>query len=194
MTWRARIGLGVALLSATATATRADWPANVDGPDVFGNTRVVAGSGDGRERLVVQCDQKDMLFVAYLVRKREFEKIATAPADLLIQTDGGTPTKLIASLRNWNDNYLAVSAEGRTTQMLTLIQAIAAARGKINIGAVVNGNQLSASFGSSGSRVAMEKVISGCKLDAIKKEFVTMNPIGAGQQFMAACLLCQIPL
>ncbi len=56
--------LAIAFALCCAAPARAQWMVNAKGPDVFGNTTVVAaamaGSGDG---IVVQCDQ-DNLYIS----------------------------------------------------------------------------------------------------------------------------------
>ncbi|OBQ83759.1 hypothetical protein A9K71_23350 [Mesorhizobium sp. WSM3873] len=56
------------------------WQANTEGPDVFGITKVIATEGSLRDSLVVQCDSKDTLFVAYIMRKKEFDEVPEGPA------------------------------------------------------------------------------------------------------------------
>ncbi|RWD96080.1 hypothetical protein, partial [Mesorhizobium sp.] len=67
------------------------WQANTEGPDVFGVTKVLATEGNDRESLVVQCDSKDVLFVAYIMRKKEFDAVTEGPATLYLQGNGPTP-------------------------------------------------------------------------------------------------------
>ena len=157
----------IALLAMAFSASNAvaQWSSQVTGPDVFGNTRVVASSGGLRESLIVQCDSKDVLLLAYAFRAKEFERARALPATLLIQSDAA-PVKLQAELRTWNDNYWAVVASGRTMELMGVVTSLASARGKINVGAEVNGNQLSETFGSQGSRNAIAAVVRGCKLDS----------------------------
>jgi hypothetical protein len=157
-------------LMAPLSAANAEWTAKVEGPDVFGNTKVLATTDGFRESIVVQCDQKDEMFIAYVFRKKEFDSVTSTTADFLVQTDGGQPTKLNASLRNWNDNFAGVVASGKSAEIISVIKAIASARGKIGVGVVVRGNQISASFGSSGSRAAMDKVLKNCRLDDSEKK------------------------
>jgi hypothetical protein len=140
------------------------WNATVEGPDVFGVTKVIASEGNQRELLVVQCDSKDALHIAYIFAKKEFEDLPTAPATLLVQANGDEPHKLDATLRVWNDNYGGVVASGRDADLLAVLKKIGAAKGKVNVGYEAKGHQWSASFSSRGSTKAIERVIEGCKL------------------------------
>lgn len=140
------------------------WTANVDGPDVFGVTKVFAIEGGERESLVVQCDSDENLFIAYIFRKKEFETVNETPATLLIQINGEQPASLSATMRAWNDNYGGVVASGRTAENIAVVTAIGKASGKINIGFEFLGNRESASVGSRGSTAAMKKVMDLCKL------------------------------
>jgi hypothetical protein len=159
----------VALLGFTSHAS-AEWSARVEGPDVFGNTKVHASEMSLTEGLIVHCDQKDELNIAYIFRKKPFDELSTTSGELLVQTDSGAPLKMAASLRNWNDNFGGVVASGRSAELVTVLRAIGAAKNKINIGVVIRGNQISASFGSQGSRIAIEKAIKSCKLDELEKK------------------------
>lgn len=143
------------------------WDASVEGPDVFGVTKVFASDAAGRESLVVQCDSKDVLFVAFIMRKKEFEETPVAAAKLLIQVDGASPVTLEALRRDWNDNYFGVVAEGRTAELVSMVKAIQGGKGKINAGVDVEGVQYSATFSTRGSTSAMTKVINGCGLASI---------------------------
>jgi hypothetical protein len=111
------------------------------------------------------------LFVALLFRKKKFEEIGGADTELLIQTvEGGTPIKLPAALRAWNDDFAGIVASGRSPELVAVLRAISAAKSKINVGAVVRGNQISSSFGAQGSKNAMEKAIKACKLEELEKK------------------------
>ena len=46
----------------------AEWDVRVEGPDVFGNTKVMAGTAGASESMVVQCDQKEEFFIAYIFK------------------------------------------------------------------------------------------------------------------------------
>jgi len=154
------------VLSLTAPTALA-WDVSIDGPDVFGVTKVFTTEGNAREAIVVQCDSKDELFVALIFKKKEFEDVPTIPATLLFQINGATPVKLEATLRAWNDNYGGVVASGRVPELVDTIKAIQDASGKINAGYEALGNQASASFGSRGSTDAMQKIMKHCLLDGI---------------------------
>jgi hypothetical protein len=147
---------------------RAEWTAHADGPDVFGTTKVVAVTDGPRQSLIVQCDDKDQLFLAFIFAKKEFDNVPTVPANLLIQTDGGTPVHLMAEIREWNDNYAGVVVEGRTPELVNVLQSIHDAHLHINIGIAVGDNRQSASFEADGSTAAIDEVFSGCKLRAGK--------------------------
>ena len=167
MNWGSLLFLGLCVVTGPAFA---DWNARVEGPDVFGNVKAFATTTGSDESMVVQCDQKDDLFVAFVFRKKPFEEMPSLPAELLVQVDGGTPLKLVATLRSWNDNYGGVIASGRAIEQLTALRLIASARGKINVGAVIFGKQISSSFSSQGSKSAMERSIKSCKLDNLDKK------------------------
>ncbi|MDH4988596.1 hypothetical protein QEZ47_24380 [Aminobacter anthyllidis] len=145
------------------------WEANIEGPDVFGVTKVLATVISLREGMVVQCDSKEELSFAFIFRKKEFEDVVAGPATLYLQGASSEPLKLPAELRVWNDNYGGVVASGRDPQVLAAIKEIQEARSKLNVGIEIGGSQNSASFGSRGSTKAMEKVIQGCKLADIAK-------------------------
>jgi hypothetical protein len=160
--------ISIILVAGSSSLAHA-WDANVEGPDVFGVTKVIASVGGLRDGMVVQCDSKEDLFIAFIFRKKEFEDVAAGPATLYLQGASSEPLKLPAELRAWNDNYGGVVASGRDPQIFAAIKEIQEARSKLNVGFEIGGSQNSASFGSRGSTKAMEKVIQGCKLADIAK-------------------------
>ena len=160
----------VTFLSVTAGSARADWGVRVDGPDVFGDTTVVAVSEGQKGNFVIQCNQTDQLDVAYTIKKKEFDTVEARPADLLVQVDGGRPTKLPAILDNWNDNYIGIAVKDRSPDLVALIRAIGNAKHAINIGILVGSIRESDTFEAVGSTHAMTQVIQGCKLDNINEE------------------------
>ena len=163
-----RIVLAVALASGLGVDAAWAWSATVDGPDVFGVTKVIATEGSGREGIVVQCDSKDQLHIATIFRKKEFEDIPEFPATLLIKVGEAEPFKLGATLRTWNDNYGGIVVSGRTPELVAVVKAISTAKSKINVGYEIGGEQFSATFGARGSTSAMQKAINGCKLTDIE--------------------------
>ena len=89
------------------------------------------------------------------------------PADLLVKVDNGPVEKLDAQLRQWNDRFLGIVAEGRTPDILAAVRAIGAANGTINVGADVSGARQTDSFDAQGSTAAMNTVVKNCKLDDV---------------------------
>jgi hypothetical protein len=161
----------VALVSAPAWA---QWNTNVSGPDVFGNTKVVAVVADLSENgLVVQCDAKDERDLAFLspATPSELDQVSQnptgSPATLLIKVDQGKVWKFDAMLRGWNAKYIGFVAGGRSPDMLAVIRAIGAATQTINVGEEANGAQDSESFAASGSTSAMNTAIKDRNLAAI---------------------------
>lgn len=161
------VALTATIALAVPTGASAQWQTTVDGPDVFGNVKAIAISGGLRQSMIIQCDQKEDLFIAFIERKKEFEDWGETAAEFLIQIDSSQPIKLKATLRDWNNNYVGVVASGRTVELVSVISAISTAQTKINIGWVVRGRQNSASISASGSTAAAASVIKNCKLDAI---------------------------
>jgi hypothetical protein len=166
MTVAARIVLAATMACLPARALA--WSATVEGPDIFGVTKVLAGAEAGRENLVISCDSKDDLFIALIFPKKEFDKLTAAPAKLLLRgsTDASAIT-LEAQFGDWNDRFGGVVAGGRVPEIRAAIEAIAAAKSKIQIGALVNGNQISTETSSRGSTAAMAKVIEHCRIGEI---------------------------
>lgn len=156
----------IGALSSTAAA----WTINVDGPDVFGKMKALAAEGSDTEGLVVQCDSKDELDLAYIFKADKPDEISEAEANLYIQTNGNAPVKLQATIRGWNSAYGGVVAAGRTAEIVHEIEAIRDAKGPIQIGAEVDGNQVSASVTSNGSTAVMQRLIDACKLSDIVSE------------------------
>jgi hypothetical protein len=140
------------------------WEATVDGPDVFGKTKVVAFDGAFRDSLMVQCDSETELSIAYIFKKKEFQEITEVPAKLFVKTTEASPTVLEATFRNWNDNYGGVVASGKTDDIIKLVNSIGLAKGKIAVGYEVGGVRDSASFSSNRSTQTIKTVFEKCKL------------------------------
>jgi hypothetical protein len=165
--------LGLALV-ASVPAT-AQWRAHVSGPDELGNTTVnVQVVGDSGNALVIQCNQNDTLYLAYLIAetKSQLKEMSTSTARmlaiLLLKTRDGVVNKFDAEFRLWNSEYLAVVASGRVPQLVAAIEAIGSAKGRISVGAEVYGcRERSESIGSAGAAAAMSTVMKGCKLDEV---------------------------
>ena len=152
----------------------AQWSAQVTGPDVFGNTTVLASVDDAAgQSLVVQCDQNDTLDLAYLIpgTPSEMDDASKAgvgiPADLLVKVDDAQVMKFSAQLRAWNNTYLAVVASGRTTAIVAAIKAIGRASSQISVGAEILGNQQTDTFDASNSTSSMNTATTECKLSSI---------------------------
>jgi hypothetical protein len=152
-----------------ALPARADWRTSTEGPDVFGRTKVSTGTNSYGEALVVTCNSKDELKLAYLFVKRNLRGVPTVPATLYIKIEGSDPIKPGASQGYWNEDYGAIVATGRVASIVQVLQAIGAAEGTINVGLDVEGRLWSTSFDTQGAAEAMKKVINGCGLDDIKK-------------------------
>jgi len=159
-------GLACFVIAGSASA---QWTARIDPPDVFGNVAASAQSVGYSGGLVIQCDQKNSLFLAYLIRKKEFERWDARPIEFLIQLDDQPVRKYAASLRNWNANYAAAAISGRRTELVETIRGIAAARTRINLGWVVEGRQISVATPVGEATTAIDDVIAACKLDEIGK-------------------------
>ncbi len=159
-------GLVLAVTAIALTDPVFAWEATVEGPDVFGKTKVVALEGGLRNSLIVQCDSAGEVILAYIEKKKEFDEVAEIPVKLFLKTSNEGPQVLEAKLRNWNDNYSGVVVDKSNTGIVAAIQSIGEAKKKIEIGVEVLGQQFSASFSSQGSRKAIEKVMKECKLSA----------------------------
>jgi hypothetical protein len=93
--------LSEAITVCAASEADANWSVSTQGPDVFGNTTVIAVdqsvNGDG---LVIQCNQKDTLEVALLVpaTPSELDQLSKngspMPATFLIKVDNSPVTTL----------------------------------------------------------------------------------------------------
>lgn len=159
---------------AHISSAAAQWFANVTGPDVFGNTEVVAAaSSPTSNALVVQCNADDKLVVAFISPASEslMDKISNMgnqlPADLLIKVGQKSVRKFDAIMQVWNNNYIGVVTSGRIPEIVDLIREISGGSGKISVGVVFLGNRETDSFGTSGSTVAMNTIMRSCKLGDI---------------------------
>jgi hypothetical protein len=158
---------GFCILIAATTAVQADWLEKTEGPDVFGKTKVFVTTSSGpvrNEDLVVQCDDGEYFDLAFVINADPVSEVLVGSAELLVQIDGGSPLKLSASYRRWNDRYFAAVISDRTPQLMMLLDAIGGAKRAINVGVDIAGVRHSGSFGVVGSRRAMNTLIRGCKL------------------------------
>jgi hypothetical protein len=147
----------------------AQWTAQVTGPDVFGNTKVVAGimsfSGDG---LIVQCDA-DSLDLVWVVAAPEaligewVKTGNTTPASLAIRVDAAPVETFDAQITIWNNTHMGIIAHSQP-QTLDTIRKISAAKRTVDVGAEILGSKQSESFGTFGSTSAMSSVTKNCKL------------------------------
>lgn len=161
--YKAMIAVATALFSISDAYA---WETFVEGPDVFGATKAMATEGSQRDGIVIQCDSKGSLALAYIVRKKEFDEVSSTTATLYIQSDkGATPAKLEATLREWNDNYAGVVVSGVSPELMNVIRSIGQAKGKIGIGFEARGNQWSAEFSSRGSTNSVSKLLKACDLE-----------------------------
>ncbi len=165
----------IALSTFGCGVAHAQWSSQVTGPDVFGNTTVLAtvDNVDGNG-LVVQCDQNSTLDLAYIIpgtpsELDELSKAGTSiPADLLVKVDNGLVMKFSAEFKAWNNTYVGIVASGRTTDIVTAIKAIGGAANQISVGAVIAGNQQTDNFDVGNSTSAMNTATSDCKLADIQ--------------------------
>lgn len=157
-----RITAAALLLSATSAMA---WETTVEGPDVFGVTKALGGTSNGREFMVVQCNSDGDLYLALISPKKEFEDVPEIPATFLIQIDSETPHKLDATLRAWNDKNAGIVASGRSDDVVSALKAIGTAKRNVNVGFEVAGMRESATFGARGSTKAVETIIKSCTID-----------------------------
>lgn len=165
----------VAISMAGIQAAHAQWFSHASGPDVFGNVTAVAGiTSSSQNGLVVQCNDKDSLLIAYIspATKDVLNTLSNSdielPAKLFIKVDQGTVKKLDAKLTQWNNSYVGVVASGRNMDIVSVLHAIGSATQHISVGSDVMGNKQSESFGAFGSTSAIDAVIKSCKLSDIK--------------------------
>ncbi|SIQ22768.1 MULTISPECIES: hypothetical protein [Acidiphilium] len=155
----------------------AQWGARVQGPDVFGATTVVAATGNSSEDgLVIQCDNKHSLYIAYIIpgRKSELNEMSQAdsgiPVTLLMKIDSNPVVKFKAELKMWNNTYLGIVTSGRRTKLFDIIKSLATAKTNVSVGADLMGSKQSDTFGVSGSTAAMSTVTKDCALNNIKPD------------------------
>lgn len=164
-------------LCAISPAARAQWIAHASQPDVFGQRTVeaasMAPSGDG---LIIQCDQKNTLDLAYIFQasRKDLDEMsrgaASIPVDLLLKVDSGQVMKLAASLRPWNNHFAGFVVDGRDYATVEAIEAISKATRIVSVGVSFLGNKQSDNFGAGGSTAAMATVMTDCKLGDIKQD------------------------
>jgi hypothetical protein len=146
------------------------WQVRVTGPDVFGNTKVIAVvEGPNDDALVVQCDAKDQLELAYIeaVPSSEISQAVgkSVPETFLIKAGSGNVQKFDAILQVWNNTHFGTGVSGRTPQLIAVLNAIGTATGAINIGVEsAAGDTTSQTFSAAGSTAVMHTVITNCNL------------------------------
>ncbi len=159
-----RLLISVLFVCSSSVASLA-WQASIESPDVFGKTKVLTLEAKERESLIVQCDSSGDVFLAYLERKKEFGEVQKTPARMFIKTSTEPPIILDAVLQSWNDNYSGVVVSANDGKLIEAIYAIGAAKGKIELGVEILGQQFSSSFSSRGSSKAISQTVAACNLD-----------------------------
>lgn len=160
-----KFAAAVAFAVSLAPSIARGWDVSVEGPDVFGATKALAATTNGREFLVIQCDSDNELYLALTTPKKEFEEVPTVPATFLIQIDSDAPQKLDASTRAWNNNSMGIVVSDRTPELIGVIKKIGGAKQRVNVGYELAGGRDSATFGARGSTKAIEKVVKSCGLE-----------------------------
>jgi hypothetical protein len=165
------------LFGGVAYAQLNQWSTQIKGPDVFGETTVIASIEDDLEQvLVIQCSSSEPIKLAILseVPQDEMNKLSelggSIPIDLLVKVDSGAVQKFEAQIMQWNNKYMGTVFTGRTPEIVALIRSIGNAKHTINVGAEKDGNRAGspATFGVIGSASAVNTVIKNCNLDQIK--------------------------
>lgn len=176
------ISVGFLFLFFVPTA-QAQWGVHASQPDVFGNRTVAAvdtiPDGDG---LVVQCNQKNTLYLAYLwpASQKELYEMSSGgslPVTLLLKVDNGKVMKFDASMEQWNNKYGAYVASGRKYAIVEALKAMGAAQHNISVGVEIQGSQQSDNFSPIGSTYAMKVVVKDCNLNKIEP---TQTPPSTG--------------
>lgn len=166
--------LGILIGFGIAPSAQAQWYAHVSQSDVFGNRTVdafaVANSGDG---LVVQCDQKHTLKLAYIFPANAKEvdqatEMSGVPVKLFMKVDKNAVIKLSATMEPWNNTHAGFVVSGRRYATVKAIQEMGTAQAVIGVGVDLMGHHESDNFTAAGSTAAMQTVIKDCKLDGIK--------------------------
>lgn len=153
-----------ATLGILSTSPAFAWDAIVSGPDVFGNTTVLANEFGLQSQLVVQCSSEGFIAIGLLFPKKQFEEVPVAQADFYIGISDSQPHKLTATIREWNDNFAGVIVSDKDIDLKGLVGELRDAKGQIKVGADVGGNKMAENFSSRGSTASMNKIINGCKL------------------------------
>ena len=153
--------VSVFCLSASSYA----WDYKVEEPDVFGVKKFFAQDAKLRESLVVQCDSKGFMAIAYIFKIKQFSEIEKLTAKLFVKGNSDSPIVVDAVRSKWNDNYGGIVAIGENNETNLLIQEIRDAKKNIQVGVQIGGNQFSASFSSRGSTKSMKAAITACNLN-----------------------------
>ncbi len=166
--------VAIVLFVAEGTSARAwaQWVAHVEGPDAYGEpTFVAVSAAPSGDALLVLCDQKNLLALAYLMPGTQTELAEMSksgsemPVTLLVKIGNGTQTRFDAQLRRWNNKYLGAIAGGRTPELVGIVREIGASTQTISVGMDILGDNQTESFSSTGSAAAMNKAMKNCKLD-----------------------------
>ena len=157
--------LGLTALFSIGQA--AAWEISVDGPDVFGVTKVLTFQDGAEGSLVVQCNSENDLFIALVYPKKEFESIEESAAIFLVKGGSSQPVRADAVNRVWNDNRGGVVISGKSPEAMTVVREIEDAVAQIQVGVDYGTNKASTSFAAQGSSQAMKTVIEKCNLESI---------------------------
>lgn len=142
-------------------AMAGEWYVDVVGPDIFGKTKVIAVAPGPSLSIIVQCDSESVPKLA-LVEPAKTPVDGPKPGlEILLKAGAGDIIKSPAILDRWNEQMNASIAHDpfKTERM---IEAIGEASGEILVGISVLGEEISASFSSTGSTRAMAMVKKHC--------------------------------
>ena len=157
--------IAILALSFLAPA-HAAWSVNVEGPDVFGDVKVIAvNQSPSGSALIVQCTQDNQLDIAYIEPAKDVPDGTSVPVQVAIQVDRSSPVMLNGVMARWNDKYVGASLSGRSAENIAVAKAIAAAKEKVSIGYRFESGGKGAIIVDSGRGAILARALSqSCKL------------------------------
>ena len=154
------------LLLFLPTTVFAEWRTDLQGPDVFGEKSgtVWVVLNTSKDILRGECNSNGKYHLNWLIQTLEpITDVRSLSGTLVMKTNSGAALSLAATLRAWNQDYVALSSIN-DPKSLEFLKVVSNASGNIELGYLIPDidNKVSGSATTQGSRLNINKFIEHC--------------------------------
>ena len=154
------------LLLSLPTTVFAEWRTDLQGPDVFGEKSgtVWVVLNTSKDILRGECNSNGKYHLNWLIQTLEpITDVRSLSGTLVMKTNSGAALSLAATLRAWNQDYVALSSIN-DPKYLEFLKVVSNASGNIELGYLIPDidNKVSGSATTQGSRLNINKFIEHC--------------------------------